>query len=127
MRPNWKIVLHDLAVFNSFFFGHLPILHWLSRAVRVAPDGAQLILVDIGCGYGDLLRAIRRWADRRRINLALIEIDLNRETIDIARKVTDPADRIDFRVMNALDLASAGPVDFIVSSPFDSSPIRSAD
>jgi SAM-dependent methyltransferase len=109
-------VLHDLAAFNNFFFGHLPILQWLGRAVRTASRGEPLILVDIGCGYGDLLRAIRRWADRRSFNLTLIGIDLNQETISIARRVTDPADRIDFRTMNALDLASAGPVDFIVSS-----------
>lgn len=109
-------LLHDFAVFNNFFFGHVPILQWLSRAVRMAPRGAPLILVDIGCGYGDLLRAIRRRADRRSLNLTLIGIDLNRETISVARRVTDPADRIDFRVMNAFDLASAGPVDRTVNS-----------
>jgi SAM-dependent methyltransferase len=109
-------VLRDLAIFNGTFFGHLPILRWLGRAVRAAPKGAPMTLVDIGCGYGDLLRAIRRWASRRSLNLRLIGIDLNAETIGIARRVTDPADRIEYRVMNALDLVSAEQIDFIVSS-----------
>jgi SAM-dependent methyltransferase len=109
-------VLHDLATFNGAFFGHLPILRWLGRATRAAPKGAPMTLVDIGCGYGDLLRAIRRWASRRNLELRLVGIDLNSETIRIAREVTNPADQIDYRVMNALDLISAEPVDFIVSS-----------
>ena len=109
-------VLHDLAVFNGAFFGHLPILRWLGRAVRAAPKGAPMTLIDIGCGYGDLLRAIHRWASRRNLDLNLVGIDLNPETIRIARSATNPADGIDYRVMNALDLVSAEPVDFIVSS-----------
>src|SRR5262249_4045603 len=45
-----------------------------------------------------------------------IGIDLNPETIRIARAATDPADRIDFRVMNILEFPRSTPVDFIVSS-----------
>jgi SAM-dependent methyltransferase len=109
-------VLHDLAIFNNTFLGHYPIVRWLSRAVRTVPRGTPLTLVDIGCGYGDLLRAIRRWARRRSVDLRLIGIDLNLETIPIAQKATDRADRIEYRAMNAFDLASGGPVDFVVSS-----------
>jgi SAM-dependent methyltransferase len=70
----------------------------------------------VGCGYGDLLRHIRRWGHRHDIELELVGIDLNAETVRIARDVTDEADRIDFRVMNMLDLNSAIPADFIISS-----------
>jgi 2-polyprenyl-3-methyl-5-hydroxy-6-metoxy-1,4-benzoquinol methylase len=106
-------VLHDLATFNQTFLGHYPLLHWLSRADLT---GAPATLVDVGCGYGDLLRAIRRWTRRRKVNLNLVGVDLNPETIRIARAVTDPADDIDYQAMNVFDLASTTPVDFIVSS-----------
>ena len=108
-------VLRDLAAFNGLFLGHYPLLRWLGQAVRAA-NSAQLTVIDVGCGYGDLLRAIRRWSQRRKLDLKLVGVDLNPETIRIARAATDPADRIDFQAVNAFELASTMPVDLIISS-----------
>ncbi len=110
-----KHVLSDLARFNQTFFGHYPLLRWLEKAVCSQPIAAPM-LVDVGCGYGDLLRAIRRWSRRRGLDIGLRGVDLNRETIRIARAATDSSDQIDFQVGNAFDLASAAPVDFMISS-----------
>jgi SAM-dependent methyltransferase len=109
-------VLRDLASFNGTFLGHYPLLRWISQATRAAPKGVSLTIVDVGCGYGDLLRAVRHWSRRRNLELNLIGVDLNPETIRIARAATDAADRIDFRVMNIFELDSIESVDFIVSS-----------
>jgi 2-polyprenyl-3-methyl-5-hydroxy-6-metoxy-1,4-benzoquinol methylase len=109
-------VLRDLATFNQLFLGHYPLLRWIGPAVRAARDRAPLTLVDVGCGYGDLLRAVRRWSRRRKLDLTLIGVDLNPETIRIARAATDPADRIDFQAVNVFDLASTTPIDLMVSS-----------
>lgn len=109
-------VLCDLASFNRTFLGHYPLVGWIAQAVRAAPKETPLTLVDVGCGYGDLLRAIRRRSRRWEIDLNLLGVDLNPETIRIARAATDPADRIDFHAINVFDLASTTPVDLIVSS-----------
>jgi 2-polyprenyl-3-methyl-5-hydroxy-6-metoxy-1,4-benzoquinol methylase len=109
-------VLRDLANFNQTFLGHYPLLRWLGHAVRASRNGAPLTIVDVGCGYGDLLRAIRRWSRRRRLDLNLIGVDLNPETIRVARAATDPADRIDFQAVNVFDLGSTTPIDLIISS-----------
>jgi hypothetical protein len=52
-------ILADLARFNRAMLGHRPVLQWLDRATRKRPAARTLTLVDIGCGYGDLLRAVR--------------------------------------------------------------------
>ena len=109
-------VLRDLARFNQAFLGHYPLLRWLRRAIRAAPEESPPTIIDVGCGYGDLLRHIRRWGRRHDIELNLVGIDLNAETVRIARGATDDADRIDFRVMNILDVSSVVPADFIISS-----------
>ena len=57
-------VLRDLARFNGTMLGRRVVISWLRRAIDDAPHGETLTLVDVGCGYGDLLRAIRRWARR---------------------------------------------------------------
>ena len=109
-------VLHDLATFNQTFLGHYQLLRWLSQAVRAHGSGPPLRLVDIGCGYGDLLRAIRRWARRRGVDIDLIGVDLNPETIRIARAATPASDRIDYDAVDVFKLAQTTPVDLMVSS-----------
>ena len=110
------LVLRDLARFNGAMLGHRPVIDWLRRATRDAPKEKALTLVDVGCGYGDLLRAIRRWARKRGLTMRLIGLDLSRETIRIAESVTDGADEIDYCVTDVLDFAPPVPIDFVVSS-----------
>ncbi len=111
-----ELVLHDLARFNGAMLGHWPVVAWLRRAIGDAPRGQPLTVVDVGCGYGDLLRAIRRWSRKRGLNVRLVGLDLCRETIDIARAATDAADQIEYRVGDVFEYRGAEPVDFVVSS-----------
>ena len=111
-------VLGDLARFNTAMLGHYPILRWLRRATRDLDPSRPLRLIDAGCGHGDLLRAIRRWADRHRLSIELLGLDLNRETIRIARAATDASARIEFEVADALHFQPREPVDLIVNSLF---------
>jgi 2-polyprenyl-3-methyl-5-hydroxy-6-metoxy-1,4-benzoquinol methylase len=109
-------VLRDLARFNGAMLGHRPVLSWLARAVECAPKGEALTLVDVGCGYGDLLRAIRRWAARRGVPMRLIGLDLSRAAIGIAAAATDHADDIEYRVADVFAFRPDTPIDFVVSS-----------
>src|SRR3984957_3148247 len=110
------LVLHDLARFNGAMLGHWPAIDWLRDATKDAPKEVALTLVDVGCGYGDLLRAIRRWARKRDLTIRLIGLDLNRETIRIAQAATDDTDEIRYCVMEVFDFVPAVPIDFVVSS-----------
>ena len=72
-------------------------------------------MLDIGCGYGDLLRAVRRWARKRGRTMKLIGIDLSPQVIDIARGATDAADDIEyhadrhFRIYSRLIRSTSSP------------------
>jgi SAM-dependent methyltransferase len=111
-----ELVLRDLARFNGAMLGHWPVINWLRTAIKDSPKERTLSLVDVGCGYGDLLRAIRRWARKRGLTIRLIGLDLNRETVRIAQAATDDADEIDYRVMDIFHFAPPVPIDFVVSS-----------
>jgi len=111
-----RAVLRDLARFNTAFFGHSPILSWLGRVLGRESSGSAPTILDIGCGYGDLLRAIRRWSKKRNLKPTLLGVDLNPEAIRIAREVTDQADQIDFSVTDVFDLPPERRFDIIVSS-----------
>lgn len=109
-------VLRDLARFNGAMLGHWPVLAWLRRALRHAPGGGPLTLIDVGCGYGDLLRAIRGWADRRGLPLRLIGVDLSRDTVRIAEAATKRTDGIEYHAADIFAFRPDTPVDFVVSS-----------
>lgn len=109
-------VLRDLARFNGAMLGHWPVVRWLRGATKNVPRDKPLAVLDVGCGYGDLLRGIRRWSRKRGPAIRLIGLDLSRETIDIARAATDPADQIEYRVADIFNYSAVEPVDFVVSS-----------
>src|SRR5258706_12384524 len=66
------LVLRDLARFNGAVVGHWPVIDWLRRATKDAPKETALTLVDVGCGYGALLRPIPRSARKRRVAMRLM-------------------------------------------------------
>jgi 2-polyprenyl-3-methyl-5-hydroxy-6-metoxy-1,4-benzoquinol methylase len=92
------------------------VLRWLDRATKNIPREQPLTLLDIGCGYGDLLRAIRGWARRRGRPLRLLGVDLSARVIDVARSVTPMADDIDYRAADIFAFNSPVPIDFVVTS-----------
>jgi 2-polyprenyl-3-methyl-5-hydroxy-6-metoxy-1,4-benzoquinol methylase len=109
-------ILADLARFNGVMMGHWPVLRWLSRAVRDLPPERPLTLVDIGCGYGDLLRAVRRWADERGRDMRLIGVDLSSQVIEVARNATPAEDKIDYHADDIFEFTPQGPIDFVTTS-----------
>jgi 2-polyprenyl-3-methyl-5-hydroxy-6-metoxy-1,4-benzoquinol methylase len=109
-------VLRDLARFNGTMLGRWAIISWLRRAMRNVPDGKPLTVVDVGCGYGDLLRSIRRWSRPGGLPLNLIGLDVSQETIRIAQAATDKADQIDYQAESVFDFRPAVPIDVVVSS-----------
>lgn len=107
--------LADLARVNTLTLGRRPVLGFVARAARVHP-GRRLVVLDLGCGHGDTLRALAAMARRRRLALALEGIDLSPHAIAAARAATDPADAIVYRVGDALAEDGGERPDLIVSS-----------
>jgi SAM-dependent methyltransferase len=125
--------LRDLAAVNRVTFTHQPILRWLDRATksmraehaksepaeRAGSKHAESVSVlDVACGGGDLLRAIRRWADRRGIGARLEGIDLNPRSALVAQQATPDAAAITWRTGDVFAYAPEPRPDFIVSSQF---------
>jgi 2-polyprenyl-3-methyl-5-hydroxy-6-metoxy-1,4-benzoquinol methylase len=108
----------DLAKVNRLTFTHRPTLRWLGAATRDLPPGATVSILDIACGYGDLLRAIRRWADRRGLSVVLAGLDLNPLSAVQATAATPPAMAIAYRTGDVFDYRPQPLPDLIVSSQF---------
>jgi SAM-dependent methyltransferase len=112
-----RACLHDIARVNSLTFSHRPTLSWLNRLVDSMPAlTAPLRIVDVGCGYGDMLRRIDAWAAKRGIAVTLTGIDLNPDAIRAAREATLPRQRIDWLVGDALSDHPTGDTDVVLST-----------
>jgi SAM-dependent methyltransferase len=112
-----RACLRDIARVNSLTFSHRPTLDWLNRLVEAMPvSAAPLRIVDVGCGYGDMLRRIDSWAAKRRIPVVLTGIDLNPDAIRAAREATAPTQRIEWLVGDALSDHPTGDTDVVLST-----------
>ena len=108
--------LHDIAAVNRLTFAYRPTFAWLNHLYSVLPrQTAPLHIVDVGCGYGDLLRRIHQWAEDRNLPVTLTGIDLNPNAIRAAREVTLPG-TVTFLAGNAYDFVAPDGIDLIVSS-----------
>ncbi len=116
----FRACLVDLAKVNRLTLAYRPTLGFLARATRDRPG--PLRVVDIGGGYGDMLRVIDRWAARRRLDLRLTSVDLN----PFARSAGEAASRqarthgrpIEWVTADLFDYRPEHPPDLVISSLF---------
>jgi len=95
--------LRELEFINLWLGGNAVTLNALAQVCRQHP-GRPLHIADLGCGSGDMLRLIDRWAKRRGITVHLTGIDANPHIIEHARK--NLHDFPDIK-LEALDIFSA--------------------
>jgi SAM-dependent methyltransferase len=110
--------LRDLAGVNRITLTHRATLRWLARVVRDLPPGAGISVLDVACGHGDLLRAIRRWADRQSLDLTLEGIDINPRSADVAAASTVPEMAITYSTVDVFAYDPLPSPQFIVGSQF---------
>jgi SAM-dependent methyltransferase len=108
--------LRDLAVVNRLTGAYRPTLGWLETVVGLDSPPGPLRIVDVGCGYGDMLRRIEIWAARRGLAVELIGVDLNPDAVRAAREATPAESRIRFIAGNVYSCAQAQGADLVVSS-----------
>lgn len=108
--------LGDLEWLSRLTLGYRPTLAYLDRALAAAPPGAELSILDVACGGGDMLRVLRRWGERRGVRLRLAGIDHDPRIVAAARARTPQAACIDYVVG---DVFAAGlRADYVISALF---------
>ncbi len=96
--------LRELGTINKLLGGNAVTLRGLDKLIsRYSISKDQVIhIADIGCGGGDMLIEIEKWADRRGIKVKLTGIDANANIVEYARKHCAAHDRISFKTANVL-------------------------
>jgi SAM-dependent methyltransferase len=110
--------LRDLSRVNTLTLAHRPVILWLNELVEERGPRLPnpLKILDVGCGYGDLLRRIDRWAARRGVAAKLVGIDLNENAVRAAREATPPASGIEWVCGDVYSCAQASEADVVLCS-----------
>jgi trans-aconitate methyltransferase len=87
----------------------------LARSARL-PRDRTITVVDVGSGYGDMLRKIDDWSHRYRLKLDLTGIDLNPWSARAAQTATSPDRPIRYVTANVFAYRPANPIDIVISS-----------
>ncbi len=116
----YRACLVDLAKVNRLTLAYRPTMRFLSRLAASGrlPRDRPVTIVDVGSGYGDMLRKIDRWGAQRRLDFQLTGVDLNQWSTWSATEAT-PTDRpIRFLTADVFDYQPPGGIDIVVSSLF---------
>ncbi len=96
--------LRELDIINRKLGGNFISIQGLKELARLAKNKDEIRLIDIGCGGGDILIYMARWARKNQVNLKLIGIDANPNIIKYAENHCKDYPEISFL---ALDIFSA--------------------
>ena len=106
--------MRSLEQVNRWLLGYRPTLEWLGRMPRGLRDPVHIL--DVGCGGGDLLRQIAKWARRRGVAVRMTGIDMNPHATRAAAEFTPKELGIMWVNGDALVYRPERPVDLVVSS-----------
>jgi 2-polyprenyl-3-methyl-5-hydroxy-6-metoxy-1,4-benzoquinol methylase len=94
--------LRELEMINTWLGGNKITIDALANLLHDYPDAADITIVDLGCGGGDMLKIIDAWGKRKNLSLKLIGIDANPYIVNFAKTNLRDYPHIQFQTMNVL-------------------------
>ena len=112
--------LVDLAKVNTLTLAYRPTLQFFDRLAKSGrlPKDRVAIILDIGSGFGDMLRVVDRWAKRRGVKVDLTGVDRNPWSARAAMEAPGRGRAIRFVTADVFDFQPPRGVDIVISSLF---------
>ena len=95
-----RSALDQIAKINQFLGGNKLTLEGIKKLLKNTDVSRTIVIADIGCGNGDMLRMLDRFGQKNNINFQLIGIDANAFTINHARILSHDFKNIEYRCMD---------------------------
>lgn len=95
-----RSALDQIARINQFLGGNKLTLEGIKKLLKNTDVSGTIVIADIGCGNGDMLRMLTRFGQENNINFKLIGIDANAFTINHARILSNDFKNIEYRCMD---------------------------
>lgn len=95
--------LDKIARINQLLGGNKLTLSGVKKLVSKHLNAGKITIVDVGCGNGDMLRALADYGSKNNLNFVLIGIDANNFTIQHATDLSKEYPNISYRCLNIFD------------------------
>lgn len=100
--------LDQIAVINKRLGGNKATINGIHTLLNSKLAGSTISIIDLGCGSGDMLRAIADYGRKNKYIFKLTGIDANEFTVNYARKLSAGYPEIEYVKMDVLAAEFAG-------------------
>lgn len=91
-------VLDKLENINRWLGGNLVTVNSLKKVLKNHPKEQEIIIADIGCGHGDILRDVAKFGRKKGYKFKLIGVDANPTAIEYADELSTDFSELTFIV-----------------------------
>jgi 2-polyprenyl-3-methyl-5-hydroxy-6-metoxy-1,4-benzoquinol methylase len=99
----FRDTLNKLETINRTLGGNVVTIRGLKTLLQNESKEKEIVIVDLGCGHGDILRNVAKFGRKQGYKLKLIGIDANQDAIDYAKELSQDIEELEFL---ALDIFS---------------------
>jgi 2-polyprenyl-3-methyl-5-hydroxy-6-metoxy-1,4-benzoquinol methylase len=94
--------LRELKTINHWLGGNHVTTNGLGKIMKLKPQSSYRI-ADIGCGGGDMIRVMDRWAKGQKKKVNFAGIDANRNIIELAKVRLSDVTNVRWQVQNVFE------------------------
>src|SRR5688500_14506430 len=97
--------LDEMEMINRWFGSKRLIIHFMNYISNKYIDifkNNKIVIADLGCGNGDILRSIAQWSRKNHFNVELIGLDINPSVIQYAIEKSTSHSNIKYQTVNIL-------------------------
>ena len=91
-----RAALDQIARINQLLGGNKVTLHGIKEVLKKANTSKPIVIADIGCGNGDMLRMLADYGLKSNFNFKLIGIDANAFTVNYAKTLSNDYPNIEY-------------------------------
>lgn len=91
-----RATLDEIARINQLLGGNKVTLNGIKRIVKKVNTSNPIVIADIGCGNGDMLRMLANYGLKNNLNFKLIGIDANAFTINYAKTLSNEYSNMEY-------------------------------
>ncbi len=111
--------LDQLVLINKRLGGNKATIHGLHTLLKAESKEVAISIVDLGCGSGDILRAVADYGRKNNFTFKLTGIDANEYTVNYARKLSVKYPEISYIKMDVqADAFSGISFDIVITTLF---------
>lgn len=95
--------LDKIATINQVLGGNRLTLKGVQQLIRNIPQSQEIVILDVGCGNGDMLRRLADFGLKNNLKFKLIGVDANNFTINHAIKISENYPNIRFQCVDVFN------------------------